>query len=411
MIYNEREREFSELLKELSQVIDITETQYKRAIESYESVGAWLAKEDSLLHVYQPEILPQGSFLLGTMTRPILKGDELDIDLVCRLTAKPNSWVQYSLKNRVGQRLKENEKYKQMLDKEGRRCWTLNYADSSKFHMDILPAFVEEGHRELLSRAFVQLNSEQNIDRDELAIRITDNEEDSFYTETNVFKWPRSNPFGYAHWFQQRANIDNRKAIILSSSVQPVPLFNEDKLPLQRIVQILKRHRDIMFANDEHRPISIIITTLAAWSYGGETDLTRGLMNVVNKMESFIKEKYDYKLDRYIKWIANPVNDQENFADKWAEVSKKENNFYEWLEKVKKDIAKAFNSQGAHRIKQELSSSFGSDTVNRAFENWGDAKYKQRENSSLYMSKGTGILTGISSASSTLVKSHNFHGE
>jgi hypothetical protein len=31
-----------------------------------------------------------------------------------------------------------------MLDKEGRRCWTLNYADGAKFHMDILPAIPDD---------------------------------------------------------------------------------------------------------------------------------------------------------------------------------------------------------------------------------------------------------------------------
>jgi hypothetical protein len=35
------------------------------------------------------------------------------------------------------------------------------------------------------------------------------------------------------------------------------------KTPLQQAVQILKRHRDMMFADDpEHKPISVIITTL-----------------------------------------------------------------------------------------------------------------------------------------------------
>ena len=35
--------------------------------------------------------------------------------------------------------------------KEGRRCWTLNYADGAQFHMDILPAIPDiESFKELL---------------------------------------------------------------------------------------------------------------------------------------------------------------------------------------------------------------------------------------------------------------------
>lgn len=408
MIPTNREIEFSELLRELSQVIDITKTQYEKAIESYQSVGTWLAKEDSSLHLYEPEILPQGSFLLGTMTRPLMEQDELDIDLVCRLTAKPSSWVQYNLKYKVGQRIKENERYKQMLDDEGRRCWTLNYADSSKFHMDILPAFVDQGHKELMSRAFIELNTDMN--EDSLAIRISDNELANYFTETSLNRWPRSNPFGYALWFQKKANIGMRKAIALTASIQPVPIFNEDKLPLQRIVQILKRHRDVMFGNDKNRPISILITTLAAWSYKGEIDLTQGLINVVNNMQNHIQEKFDYSLGRRIKWVANPVNDQENFADKWIEEEIKQKNFYDWLEKVKKDFNQAFSVQGVSSIKQELRSSIDIKSLDKAFENWGDSKYKQRDSSNLYMSKGSGMLTGIAGTGSTLIKNHNFHG-
>src|SRR5690606_37219737 len=109
--------------------------------------------------------------------------------------------------------------------------------------------------------------------------------------------------------------------------------------PLQRVVQILKRHRDIMFGGNEHKPISIIITTLAAKSYNKEIDIVDALLNVLNKMESFIEEKYISKYQRKIKWIANPINDEENFADKWPDESEKEDNFYAWLEKARADFS------------------------------------------------------------------------
>ena len=60
---------------------------------------------------------------------------------------------------------------------------------------------------------------------------------------------------------------------------------------MQRIVQILKRHRDVMFKDDKDKPISIIITTLAANAYKGEDSLLEGLVNVISCMEPTIKDK------------------------------------------------------------------------------------------------------------------------
>src|SRR4051794_5882370 len=93
------------ILKELSQVLDITKTQFDMAVQSYEHVAGWLAKEDSVIAEFNPEILPQGSFLLGTMIKPLNEDDELDIDLVCRLESKKSSWTQYNLKTIIGDRL------------------------------------------------------------------------------------------------------------------------------------------------------------------------------------------------------------------------------------------------------------------------------------------------------------------
>lgn len=38
------------------------------------------------------------------------------------------------------------------------------------------------------------------------------------------------------------------------------------------------------------------------------------------------------------KWVANPVNPEENFADKWIEYPQREKNFYKWLDQVEHDI-------------------------------------------------------------------------
>lgn len=404
MLTTEQKKQFSAILEELGKSLDITKEQHDAAVTSYEFVGNWLAAPDSSLAPYKPEILPQGSFLLGTMIRPIHEDDELDIDIVCRLEGKRAEWTQFNLKKIVGDRLASHGTLKRLLViPDSRRCWRLQHAESAKFHLDTLPAIVSSGFKVLMERAF----SATSPDTDTLAIRITDNKEPNYRTETNPDRWTKSNPFGYGIWFKNRAELYVAGVRMFSEAIQPLPKYQTQKLPLQRVVQILKRHRDMMFNGDEDKPISIIITTLAACAYEKEIDIIDALLHVVDRMPNFIQERYSPKHGRNIKWIANPVNPEENFADKWPETPQKEKNFYRWLTQVRTDLHNATSQQGLHRIQEALEGPFGKTAVTRAFSNYGNSLCTQRENGAMKMAAGTGILSSVGSAT---VKSHNFHG-
>jgi hypothetical protein len=375
-------------------------------VKSYQSVGSWLADEKSLLSLYKPEILPQGSFLFGTMIKPVDENDDLDIDLVCQLEGKKADWTQFNLKKIVGDRLREHDTYGGLLGDEGRRCWTLKYANASKFHMDILPSIVSTNYKVVLEKSLRSFAYE-NID--ELAIRITDNEEDNYYSETDPDEWPKSNPFGYAKWFQDKANLKIKKSVLLvERKIEPVPPYEDDKLPLRRIVQILKRHRDIKFKGKDDKPISIIITTLAAMAYEKEENIIEGLLNVVNKIDDgLIEERYDSDRKKMIKWIPNPVNPEENFADKWPDVQAKQDNFYSWVRQVKSDLNNALlQSGGLQKISAALESPFGKSIVTEAFTKYGERQNLLRESGKQMMATTTGML-GVAGKQ---VKGHNFYG-
>jgi hypothetical protein len=389
MLTPEQKNQFSDILEELGKTLDVTETQYNAVAKSYQAVGDWLSNESSSLAPYNPEILPQGSFLLGTMIKPVHENDELDIDLVCQLKGKNPSWTQKDLKDKVGDRIKDNATYKAMLDDEGKRCWTLVYSEASNYHMDILPSIVDHGYRMMLERAFsaTELN-----EIDKLALRITDNKKANYETETNHLNWMKSNPFGYAKWFENRARISSTRMFSLNESIQPVPKYNAVKLPLQRVVQILKRHRDMMFNGHEHKPISVIITTLAAKSYNKETNIIDALTNVIEQMPRHIEERYSYEHGRKIKWVANPVNDEENFADRWVNEPQREENFYKWMRAVRIDIDNIISKRGIQMIQDSLETPFGKDTIIRAFSNYADNLLTQRERGEMKMAAGTGMI-------------------
>jgi len=405
MLTLDEKKQFSEILETLGETLDITETQYNAAISSYGAVGEWLAKPESPLALYKPIIRPQGSFMLGTMIKPICEEDDLDIDLVCELTGKNSQWTQYHLKQVVGDRLKANEMYKNMLDKEGRRCWTLLYADSANYHMDILPSLVCHGYSTILEKALS--DSLQSVNYNSLAIRITDKKQLNYYMDTIAENWMKSNPFGYGGWFYNRISIELQKSILLSDSIKPVPKYHKEKLPLQRTVQILKRHRDMMFNGDDDKPISIIITTLSALAYKKETSVIDSLINIVNDMENYIEKRYDNNSGKVIKWITNPVNSEENFADKWIEHPQREKNFYKWLDQVKQDVHNITHQRGLHNISDAMKKPFGESVITKTFSMLGEKNFNLRQSGNLKMNTSTGILSSIGTVKAT---SHNFHG-
>ncbi len=336
------------ILQRLAESLDISDSQYESAVKHYEAVGKWLGDEDSPIATYDPQIYPQGSFRLGTMIKPINDTDEYDIDLVCKLKAlRKENVTQKQLKDMIGDRLDANERYRKML-KEGKRCWTLQYADSARFHMDILPAIPDD--------EINGVTRERSVNLTESAILITDRE---------LYNWQRSNPVGYAEWFKERMRIQfNAKRMLLAkslrASVEEVPEYKV-KTPLQQSIQILKRHRDIRFVDDQDdKPISIIITTLAAHAYNNEADLLEALVNIVHGMPSFIQRKEGAP------WVENPVNPTENFADKWKKHPQRESKFHRWLKHILKDLDDALNAGDLDNMIGGLNPRFGDRIVNRA---------------------------------------------
>lgn len=353
---------YTKLLTALVNEISITETQFENLVKSYGAVGKYL-EDDPRLDGYSPLVFPQGSLRLGTIIQPVGKDDDLDVDLVIRLTGKSPYWSQADLKRIIGDRLKSHGVYKDMLDEEGRRCWTLlyrqnSYSKSERYHMDILPSVSEAGYdrvlREVLSQAF-SLEQAKRI-----AIRITDTKSADYYTGQNILTWHSSNPDAYAYWFADRCRTARiiKEGRSIMASIMPIGKLAKEKSILQQVVQILKRHRDIMFRNDhDDKPISIIITTLAGRAYQGEENLVQALCNVVNRMSQFIHKNAK---NEYV--VENPVNPEENFADKWPTHLKRQQNFFRWLEAVSNDLNEIFHSKGP-RLRIELGNAVGSDVA------------------------------------------------
>ena len=327
------------LLDQLCQQLEITDTQYQTATARYEAVGSWLA-ESSLHHLDQAQIYPQGSIALGTATKPIGR-NEFDVDLVCYLPTLSYTLDPHVVKTLIGSRLKEHGSYRNMLE-EKQRCWRINY--TNEFHLDITPS-IGNPHC---------------------------NQGGELVPDKALARWKPTNPKCYISKFEQYAAMRPRFYLAETSfaearaDIASLPEQVMTKPFLNRIVQLLKRHRDHMFVGIDRSalaPISVIITTLAAWSYAHfakqqvYTDAFDFITAVIRNMPSFIRIESRTNGQFFI--IENETTAGENFADKWNGNARLASSFYAWHKDVLESIESLLLVEGVDKFAESLSYKFG----------------------------------------------------
>lgn len=329
-------------LKLLLEELDIPPSAYERAERRYQDLGQFFSSADARCASYSPHIFAQGSFRLGTVVRPI-GDDEYDLDVGLRLRQglSKSSITQQDLKGLVGGDLSRYRARRGIQEglSEKRRCWRLAYRDELPFHMDVVPSLPEDAeHRVVLQErmrgAGVDPGLSERVAQHVGAI--TDNQHAHYRVLSD--DWRVSNSVGYALWFESRLRqaqvLLERSAAARGTTIDQLPVRAWES-PLQAAVRVLKRHRDQMYQqHPDSKPISVIITTLAAQAYQGETDLESTLDGVLARMGSLVRASQPR--------VPNPVNPEEDFADKWHEQAyaslRLEENFRVWLQRARADL-------------------------------------------------------------------------
>lgn len=352
------------IIEEIAESIDIPDSSYETAERRYKDLSKWFGRPEARCSIFDPHLYAQGSFRLGTVIRPIDANGEYDLDMGCRLRTgiTKASHTQRQLKHLVGDDLEDYRVARGIEEEreERRRCWRLKYADTLKFHLDMVPSIPEEApRRQMIKEAMVMSGSADTLAQAvaDMAGAITDNTLKSYPVISD--DWRISNSEGYALWFESRmelAKILLEKWAIAAKEARldKLPLFKR-KSPLQRCVQILKRHRDAMFINDpKEKPTSVIITMLAGAAYQGEADIDDALNRILTDMGSLVRQTKPR--------VPNPVNPNEDFADKWYDPANRhlnlEQNFLNWLEQAKADFLAIGNARNAELIVEQASERF-----------------------------------------------------
>lgn len=304
------------LYQKIADAINISEDMFDYAEAEYKKISKWIEANSK---GHEINIYPQGSFALGTAIKPYEREDEYDVDLICEYQQD------YGF---TAKRLKKTEVYSILMQydrahsiNEKRRCWQVTYECNKKFHLDVVPAVLRSGYIDITE----QLSS-------------------------NEYRYIGSNPKGYIAWFQSKQKnqytaikagiISNQKGIFTSGEIKPIKEY-KIRTPLQKAIQILKRHKDILFKEDPNHlaPVPILITTISAQLYRNEDTIEKTLSSILNKAKEYIESCKDN--GKYS--IYNPSLPSENFADKWVEHPERAEAFLNWLDDAKRDLIDNFD--------------------------------------------------------------------
>lgn len=388
-----RHVEIYRYLEEICQDLDLTASQVERARREYGKISEWLA---AALAPLLADILvyPHGSLALGTANKP-LGSAEFDIDLICLLKNGHAGLDPAAIKKLIGDRLKENPEYRELLE-EKKRCWRLNFPGD--FHIDIAGT----------------VPNPQCANNGELI------------PDKALKQWHPTHPRGFKKLFEKRASLEpefRRSFVALSTvdaaaaQIEPFPEQSKNKGVLRRLVQLLKRHRDYHFLSidEDIAPISVIITTLAMRSYehcvGFYTfdDELEFLVEVIRLMPHFIDTGYEDGHKTYAVWNETTVG--ENFADRWNTEPQRAEAFYAWHKKALGDFEAVRDAVGLDVVIARSRQQFGDRVVDRVMFNRNKSVSDARKSNKLLAAPSIGLTTMPSAAAASSIPKNDFFGD
>ncbi|WP_455538671.1 SMODS domain-containing nucleotidyltransferase [Terrisporobacter sp.] len=292
--------QINDLLNRIGVKLQLNKTRKERVETSYKAICSWIEEDDEFFGKYKLQFYSQGSYKIDTTVKPLV-GEEYDLDFVLEIKGNWQNIDAIYILDMLEKRLKNNDTYKDKVERKN-RCVRINYAN--EFHIDILPAISE------------------NICEADTNIKVPDME---------IKDWTDGNPKGFAKWFE---DISSKYDKILlekryAASVEDLPeqLPYEVKDPLKRIVQLMKRFRDIYYKDKTASPPrSIIITTLGAMCYNGEVSEYDGILKILNRIKQLISNSNGKPIE-----IWNPINKNEKFSEKWEDDLQSYREFCEFI--------------------------------------------------------------------------------
>ncbi|HCF7008356.1 TPA: nucleotidyltransferase [Pseudomonas aeruginosa] len=291
--------------------ISLSESQYALITQRYETLQDILAAADSPL-LKDAHIFVQGSIRLKTTLKPAPEATgemaTIDADAVVWLPNASSADADAVL-HAIQKRFEAAARVAAPIEPL-RRGIRIVYADENPgFHIDVTPAQNAAGND-------------------------AESGEGKLVVPDRIQGWKASSPIAYSEWLERAAaqnirltwqvELTKRHMVYDRASQEAMPDYEAyiDGNPLRAAVKLLKRNRDQWAIREQKvsvRPISAVITTLAAKAYEEVAQESQyrplrpveAIIEVVRRMPKFIVSRDGHS------YVLNPTDSGENFAEKW----------------------------------------------------------------------------------------------
>ena len=360
------------LLADVAIRIQLSRTDYDKAVQRYGTINEWIERPDSPLRDHVQIFYPQGSMATRSTIASRLRTDEFDIDVVAQLDlptdiapAGAMDLLYFAIRGEPGSR------YYRMA-KRRTRCVTIDYSDN--MHLDVTPMLRRWGTPERESELFHHRPEAPS----EPGYRCI------------------ANPYGFAEWFNQNTPLDQsfaaayagrshdyeRLMATAKADSEPVPAqappFEKSRAVI--VLQLLKRWRNVRYdVRPSRRPPSIMISKLVADAANHTDGLAEELLHQAKHMLS------EFERCQHVGQcicVANPVCPEDVLTDRWPESLGSQAVFVEDLRTLVARVERLVSGCSLDEMKRIMVELFGETPTSDVFLDYarrqGDAIAKGR---------------------------------
>jgi hypothetical protein len=396
------------MLAEIALRIQLSPTDYSKAVDRYETISDWIDREDSPLCGLVELTYAQGSMAIGATIARCSDRDEFDIDVMAQLGLSryvdPEvalSLLETSIRGERGSRYYDKTK-------RNTRCVTVEYADG--MHLDVTPAVLLP---ERLERTSLIFHSKP---------------EDPREPKQRLF----ANPYGFADWFIARTPADEtfaeffeRRSLeeaqfraLAKGESEPVP----EQMPAYRksqaavTLQLIKRFRNVRYERRPNlrRPPSVLLSKYIADHANFTTTLAEEIMHQASAMLANFEDAH--RTGRLV-YEENPRCEEDKLTDRWPASFEDQGRFIADLRELIEKLGRLLGGASLREMRKVLEDLFGErparDVVSDYVERYG-RQHGQGRGAHL-PGKGqvpaTNVMLSAAPAAARRTQRHSFYGD
>lgn len=295
------------LLADIAIRIQLSRTDYAKAVQRYQAVSRWIERPNSPLWDRVQTLYPQGSMATGSTIASRLRTDEFDIDIAAQLDLRPDISPRAALDLLYKAVRGEPGSLYHRTAKRRTRCVTVDYSDD--MHLDVTPMLRRGGTPERESHLY------------------------HHRPETPQEPGHRciANPYGFAEWFRANTPLDRDFATAFATrslnyeSATALARADSEPVPAQTppfqksravvVLQLLKRWRNVQYdRRPGRRPPSIMIAKFIADNANGTHSLSEELLHQAKRMLAEFQRRNDARQPIH---VTNPTCPEDVLTDRW----------------------------------------------------------------------------------------------